>query len=223
MTFNCENISKNRGNSLSKNKNLYCTCADELIDLVLTDVENDEDAFVAIIGKFNEIKNALLSVLHYSEVDFGCIDISSPSMNGYEDEYCLSLWNDDGKLQVGVEPLKLDGKYVDPCADIVYLIDGASSRITALCSESDLHFVKYEECDEAQDGRLTHHDGSNELTSASSYSIDGNPVTKEEFDKKCAEIDKGISEIEALLRARLAEMDNEVETLLVNLMGKRKF
>lgn len=126
------------------------------VDCVLSEVENDEDAFVTVIVKFDEAKEILKNVMSYDDVNFESLQIESPIMDNYDDAFVISLWMNDGVLEIGCEKLKNDeGCYINPCGDIVFLFSNCSSKIIPLCEGSDLYFVDIgdecgcdEECDE---------------------------------------------------------------------------
>ena len=117
-------------------------------------VEDDEDLFLTVIGKFDEIKSVLGEIFICADVDFENLNIQSSEVNGYTDEYVLDCWCDDGIVQIGCEPAIRNGKYLNLGGDEIYLFDNCSSSIIPLCEESDLYFVSTEDdciCDEECD------------------------------------------------------------------------
>lgn len=131
------------------NKDINFEYIEEFVDYVIEEVENDEDAFVTVIAKFNEAKEILKNIIAYEDVNFESLQIESPIMDNYCDEFVISLWINDGVLEVGCEKLKDDdGCYTNPCGDVVFMLDDCSSKIIPLCEDSDLYFVNIEdECD----------------------------------------------------------------------------
>lgn len=137
-----------------KNNDITFKHIEEFSEYVLKKIEKDNELFVNIIGKFDEIKATLMDVMLYEDINFESLHIESPDMTGYSDEYILSLWVNDSILEVGCEPLKKDGKYINPCGDITYLFGDCSSKIIPLCECSELYFVNFEteyDCDEDDD------------------------------------------------------------------------
>ena len=138
------------------NKDLNFEYIEDLVDYIVEEVENDEDAFVTVIAKFDEAKEVLKSIMTYDDVDFELLQIESPIMDDYDDAFVISLWMNDGVLEIGCEKLKYeDGHYTNPCGDTVYLFSNCSSKIIPLCEGSELYFVDIddecdcdEECDE---------------------------------------------------------------------------
>ena len=122
---------------------------EDFVDCVLSEVENDEDAFVTVIAKFDEAKEVLKGIMTYDDVNFESLQIESPIMDNYCDEFVISLWMNDGVLEIGCEKLKdEEGCYTNPCGDVVFLFSNCSSKIIPLCEGSDLYFVNIEdECD----------------------------------------------------------------------------
>ena len=179
------------------NKDLNFEYIEELVDYIINEVESDEDAFITVIAKFDEAKEILKNVMIYDDVNFESLQIESPITDNYDDAFVISLWMNDGVLEIGCEKLKDDeGCYTNPCGDIVFLFSNCSSKIIPLCEGSDLYFVDIEdecdcgeECDECCPCDC--HCGDTELCSTdakSHYSINGKPASKEEFDKKYKEI-----------------------------------
>lgn len=133
------------------NKDLYFEYIEDFADYIVDKVELNEELFVSIVGKFKEIKNIIKEIFCIAEVDFESLNIESSIIDGYEDEYILDCLCDDGVVQIGCEPAKRDGKYLNLVGGETYLLDNVSSRIIPLCEDSDLYFVNIEEdcdCDE---------------------------------------------------------------------------
>ena len=180
------------------NKDLNFEYIEDFAGYIVEKVELDEELFVSVVGKFEKIKNIIKEMFYIAEVDFESINIESPIIDGYEDEYVLDCWCNDGVIQIGCEPAKQDGEYLNLTGDETYLFEDCSSKIIPLCEGSDLYFVNIEdECD--CDGECDVccpcdcHCGDTELCSTDAklhYSINGKSVSKEEFDKKYAELQK---------------------------------
>ena len=177
-----------------KSKDINFEYIEEFVDYVIDETENDEDNFVTVIAKFDEAKEILKELMTYDDVSFESLQIERPIMDNYFDEFVLSLWMNDGVLEIGCEKLKNeDGEYINPCGDVVFLFDDCSSKIIPLCDGSDLYFVNIEDecdCDEDCDYECPCdcHKEDKEIAPTSSYTINGKPVSKQEFDKKYAKI-----------------------------------
>ena len=177
-----------------KSKDINFEYIEEFVDYVIDEVENDEDNFVTVIAKFDEAKEILKNAIAYDNVNFESLQIESPIMDNYYDEFVLSFWMNDGVLEIGREKLKNEeGDYTNPCGDVVFLFDNCSSKIIPLCEGSKLYFVSIEdECDCEEDCDCECpcecHKEDKEIAPTSSYTINGKPVSKEEFDKKYAKI-----------------------------------
>lgn len=131
------------------NKDLYFEYVEEFVDFILNELECNEDKFVTVIAKFDEAKEILSNAMLCEDVNFDFLHIESPEIDGYNDEFVLSFWMNDGILEIGCEKLKDEaGDYICPCGDIVFLFSNCSSRIIPLCEDSELYFVSLEdECD----------------------------------------------------------------------------
>lgn len=138
-----------------KSKDINFEYIEELVDYIVDEVESDEDKFVTVIAKFDEAKEILKNAMIYNDVNFESLQIESPIMDDYYDEFVLSFWMNDGILEVGCEKLKdEEGNYTNPCGDVVFLFDDCSSKIIHLCEGSKLYFVSIEDkcdCDEECD------------------------------------------------------------------------
>ena len=126
-------------------KDLHFEYIEGFADYIVERVELDEELFVSVVGKFEEIKNLIKEIFCIAEVDFENINLVSSVMNDYEDEYVLDCWCDDGIVQISCEPAKRDGKYLNLIGDETYLLDNVSSKIIPLCECSDLYFVNIED------------------------------------------------------------------------------
>ena len=130
------------------NKDLYFEYIEDFADYIVDRTENDEGLFLSIIGKFEEIKDIIKSIIVLADAEFDTIDIQSPDVCGYTDEYVLDCWCDGGLLHIGCEPAKRDGEYLNFCGDETYLLSNCSSKLIPLCDDLDLYFVNFdEECE----------------------------------------------------------------------------
>ena len=131
------------------NKDINFEYIEEFVGYVIEEVENEEDAFVTVIAKFDEAKEILKNIIAYEDVNFESLQIESPIMDNYDDAFVISLWMNDGVLEIGCEKLKdEEGCYTNPCGDVVFMFDNCSSKIISLCEGSDLYIVEIEdECD----------------------------------------------------------------------------
>ena len=179
-----------------ESKDINLEYIEELVDYVINEVENDDDNFVTVIAKFDEAKEILKNAMTYDDVNFESLQIESPIMDNYCDEFILSFWMNHGVLEIGCEKLKnAEGEYTNPCGDIVFLFNDCSSKIIPSCEGSRLYFVEIEdesdydeECDCECLCDCHNEDKELSTTEKSHYSINGESVSKEEFDKKYSEI-----------------------------------
>lgn len=130
------------------NKDLNFEYLADFADYIVEKVELDEELFVSVVGKFEEIKGIIKEIFCVAEVDFEHLNIESAITSGYEDEYVLDCWFNDSAIQIGCEPAKRNGEYFNLAGDETYLLEDCSSKIIPLCECSDLYFVNIEdECD----------------------------------------------------------------------------
>lgn len=178
-----------------KSKDLNFEYIEDFADYIVEKVKCDEELFMSIVGKYDEIKNIIKEIITISDVDFEKICLYSDEVDDYKDEYILDCYCDDGVVQIGCEPAKRDGKYLNLAGDETYLISNVSSKIIPLCEGSKVYFVNFdeeydcdEECDEEYCCDCHCNDKEVANTDKSSYYINHKPVTKDEFDKKYKEL-----------------------------------
>lgn len=126
-------------------KDLIFEYVEDFTDYIVERVENNEELFLTVVGRFEEIKNIIKEMMVIADVDFEKIILSCPEVSDYIDEYVLDCWCDDGVLEIGCEKLKnKNGHYANPCGDVVFLFEDCSSKIIPLCEGSKLYFVSIE-------------------------------------------------------------------------------
>jgi hypothetical protein len=132
-------------------KDLYFEYIEDFANYIIGRVEDDEELFVTVVGKFGTIKPLLKEVMAYEFVDFESIEIESVNIDNYADEFVLSFWMNDGVVEIGCERLKRAGDYMSLCVGETYLLEDCSSKIIPLCDDSNLYFVNFDEefdCDD---------------------------------------------------------------------------
>lgn len=137
-----------------KNNNITFEYVEDFADCIVERVENDDELFLTVVGKFKEIKDIIKEIITISDVDFESICIESPDSNGYIDEYVLDCWCGDGVVQIGCEPAKRDGRYLNLTGDETYIFDNCNHKLTSFCEGSKLYFVNIEDecnCDKECD------------------------------------------------------------------------
>lgn len=134
-----------------KNQDLEFEYVEEFVDYVLDSFEEDDDLFITVISKFNNMRDIIKDLTSCcDDINFDRIDISAPAFRGYKNEYYLSLWIDDGVINIDCIPMKQDGDYISPCGDIIYLFDDSSSKIIPLCDSGDVYYVSIADEDDMQ-------------------------------------------------------------------------
>ena len=138
------------------NKDIDFEYIEDFADYIVDRVENNEELFVSVVGKFEEVKNIVKEIMTVSDVDFDSFCLCSPEVDGYNDEYLLDCWCEDGVVWIGCEPAKRDSGYLNLVGGETYLLENCSSKIIPLCEGSNLYFVNIEDecdCDEECDER----------------------------------------------------------------------
>lgn len=172
-----------------KSKDLNFEYIEEFVDYLVEKVEDNDELFATVVCKFNEAKEIIKYLMMFEDIDFENIYLESPDEKGYMDEFCIELWYNDGVVNFSCDPLKVNGKYENPCGDETYLFDDCSSKIIPLCEGSELYFVNIDDkCDCECPCDCHKEDKELSTTEKSYYSINGESVSKEQFDKKYSEI-----------------------------------
>ena len=131
-----------------KSKDINFEYIEEFVDYLVEKVEDNDELFATVVCKFNEARDIIKYLMVFYDIDFENIYLESPDEKGYTDEFCIELWYNDGVVNFSCDPLKVNGKYENPCGDETYLFDNCSSKIIPLCEGSKLYFVSIEdECD----------------------------------------------------------------------------
>ena len=167
---------------------------EELCEEILDRLNEDDEAFISVIGKYDDIRNFIKEFMTYDEVKFESLVINGPECNNYYDEYIVDIWNNDGEILFGCEPAKRDGRYINFEGNVLYLLDNVKQAVLNTCEYDEMYFVIIGEsdydkgCDENCLCDCRNEDKELSTTEKSHYSINGKSVSKEQFDKKYSEI-----------------------------------
>ena len=146
-------------------RNLYF---DDFEDLAC-DIADTYDALdydeedVAIIAKYEEARQIVkeLACIGY---DLHSIDIDD-EFDGYNAEYIITLYDNE----IFCEPMLRENGYLTDDSPVMYILDNCSSKVIPYCKGKNVFEVTVGEddcdCDECE-----------------GYTVNGEPVTKEEFD-----------------------------------------
>ena len=149
-------------------EDLACDIADRFDRL---NKGNFED--IAVIAKPDEIKEIFKELVCIG-YDICNITYEHIDWDGYDDEYILSM-NHDG---IWLEKFKReDGKYLTDESTITYILDNCSSKVIPYCKGKNVYEVTVGDddcnCDECE-----------------GCTVNGEPVTKEEFDAYVSQFKK---------------------------------
>lgn len=138
------------------NRTLDCVCFEDYYDLIddtLEVIDSSEDyCFASIVGKYEEIRQILSLLISDYDVLIGDIELCSRDSNGYEDEYIMTVYNDEDDVVVSCERLKGSEGYFNYGADMVYILGNCNSAVQHYCETGDVYFVIFDnedfDCDE---------------------------------------------------------------------------
>lgn len=114
---------------------------DELCDDVLNRLESDEDTWISVVGKYDDIRAFIKDFLTYDDVNFECLDICNPKCNDYTSEYVVDIWTSDGKIIFDCELAKVDDEYDYYKGDVLYMLDGTKQALADNCEYDEKYFV----------------------------------------------------------------------------------
>lgn len=114
---------------------------EELCDEVLNRLETDEDIWVSVVGKYDDIRAFIKDFLTYDDVNFECLNICNPKCNDYTSEYVVDIWTSDGKIVFDCEPAKIDDEYDYYKGDVLYMLEGTKQTLADNCEYDEKYFV----------------------------------------------------------------------------------
>lgn len=107
---------------------------------------NEDFPSVSVIAKYGDAKK-IIEKLVLCGIELFNVEIISPFVNCYEDEYIIDL-DSEG---IWCEPMKRDGKYIDTESEVIYVFGNCSSSVIKHC-DSDIIFEVYVPCYDECDG-----------------------------------------------------------------------
>lgn len=210
-------------------KNLNFEYTDDFVDEILDRIYADEDLIISIVGKFDEIKDIIRSIAYLEEnFDFEKVDIASPLINGYEDEYVMDIFMNDDGVFFDVEPIRKDGHIRPFSNDENYIFDTCGSKILDKCDGcSDTYIVHIGEEDEFEDEDnekcscpecKVKRDLSNaDKTGKTEYRVNGKSVSKTEYDKAYKDFHEEYVEMLTKMFKNQCELIDEVNNSFARL------
>ena len=114
---------------------------EELCDEVLNRLETDEDTWVSVVGKYDDIRAFIKDFLTYDDVNFECLNICNPKCNDYTSEYVIDIWTSDDKIVFDCEPAKIDDEYDYYKGDVLYMLEGTKQALADNCEYNEKYFV----------------------------------------------------------------------------------
>lgn len=155
----------------------------EYIEDVYTDIiDDDVDSDVAVLGHFNDIRIIASELCMYGYT----LHSVSGLVDTEKDEFVLAILHHE----IWIEPAKFQNKYKRIESDIVYILSDCNSlllkRIDPKSDTYEVHIIQNDECDGDCENRSSH---NLDDTDDESYLINGNSVSKEEYEDQMAKLD----------------------------------
>lgn len=144
--------------------------------------DNDEGNDITIIAKYVEATEIIENLIQCG-YKIEEIQIKIPEYGGYEDEYVISLCNVNGS-DIWCEPMKRENGYLDNDSAVIYVMDNCSSTaLKHLDSEAIFEVSVGEEDEDDYECMCECDHFTNHPETSVSYHVNGNEVSKEEYDK----------------------------------------
>ncbi len=103
-------------------------------DSIIHQAFNDEYSFISVFAKYEQARRLIRELLRYEDSVLDGIEIQSEDCSGYQDEYVIEIWTEDGYLYIGCEPAKRNDKYKTFEGDVAYVFGDCNSKILKSCN-----------------------------------------------------------------------------------------
>ena len=147
----------------------FACAVSDVYDRVKSD---DEYNSVDVVAKYEDAKEIIRELIGIGYGIAFINELADPEWDGYDDAFVVSLLDDE----IWCEPVKLKDDYIFVEADVVYIFDDCNSKIIPKIEADDVYEVEigneYDNCDD--DCENSEEEG---------FTVNGKPVSKEEFDK----------------------------------------
>lgn len=161
-----------------------------------------EDDVVTIIAKYDAACAVIRELIYTGEFDLGEITLSSE----YDKEYIISIMDSE----IWCEPMYRDYGYITDASTVAYILGDCSSKVISHCETSEMFEVNiiWDDEDEQICDKICCHDcigrccegdtckskandvSNSSLSTQSTYTINGESVSKEEFKEACDKLTK---------------------------------
>lgn len=154
------------------------------IDRTFKEVKKeDEYDDVGIIALYDEAKQILKDLIS-AGYDVGNIQIESDELDGYVDEFVISVINIDGKDEIWCEPMVRENGYINDESNVTYVFSNCHNEVyDHLFSKDNVYTVSVGD----DSNKIEKTDTTDKVCDCSEtrckYSVNGKDVTKEEYLK----------------------------------------
>lgn len=194
-------------------KELHFECIEDFIEKILDRVYDNEGLGIDIVAKFDEMVEMVKMIMLLEEcVDFEIINLTSPIINDYSDEYVMDVFLDCKGVFFNVQPAKNSGHYINVGNDEIYVFDSCHNRILDECKLYDTYIVHIDDEDDSDLEADTF--GTTAITkcgcskcktssgvldkSGLKYYVNGEAVSKKEYDIAYGELEQMLKEVMGL-------------------------
>lgn len=175
---------------------LKFTDYDDFVDRVVDEydyikrIDSNYNA-VTVLAKYEDAKEILWYLIMNHRYGINSIQIADPIVNGYEDEYSISIMDDE----IWCEPAKRDTGYLYTMDDSCFVLGDCNSALLSKIHSTHVYEVDMQgdvECDDCAECSCC---DRKEI-----FKVNGKEVAKEEYEKK-------LEHMESVLNDYLDEMN----------------
>ena len=129
-------------------EDLTCEVSDKFDTLDKEDLQD-----IAVVAKYSEARQIIKELLCIG-YDMNSVTIENPELDGYEDEYIISLCCIDSEKDIWCEPMVRNGKYIMDESNYAYVLDNCSNEVYEHLMNNNIYKVvigdseKYSSCNE---------------------------------------------------------------------------
>ena len=151
--------------------------------------EKDDLDSVGVIAKYNDAKEIVVELIRLGYGIASISEFSDGCWNGYNDEYLVSLLEDE----IWCQPIKIGNSYLTIENKLTYLLDDCNSKIISYINSPVIYEISVsDECNGDCDNCCDKDDSS------IVYRVNDEEVSKDEYYDRLADIEEAFNQLERL-------------------------
>ena len=139
---------------------------------------------VSVLAKYEDARKVIWHLITEYRYSINSIQIADPMVNRYDDEYIISLFDDE----IWCEPALRDTGYIYTEEDACFVFSDCNSALLSKIHSKVTYEVSVEDtvgCDDCEECPCSSYE---------KYKINGHSVSKEEYEKKASEYEDRVRE-----------------------------